>query len=94
MQALRYDENDLVQFATFKQLPEKRLLHAILYRAIKDLTSPDRWVVFDSFEFIKSPSNAPFSFNWICFHLDLSPLHIQNMPVPDLLKISSSLFNH
>lgn len=55
-------------------IPEKKLLVAILQRSILDLNcgghQGDRR---DAREWFESGCNKPYSFNWICDHLDISP---------------------
>jgi hypothetical protein len=55
--------------------PERRLILAVLERAIldyvgndqKELEEAEQWLFGD----LKEPSFAPFSFSWVCLQLDL-----------------------
>lgn len=62
--------------------PERRLLAAILERAILDYVGNDTLEVKEAEDWLfSSPQGVdadPFSFNWVCRELDLSPEFISS----------------
>ena len=65
--------------------PERLLLLAVLERAILDFVGNDTreaeaassWLFDD--DDAESPTNAPFSFAWVCRELDLNPAGVSEM---------------
>lgn len=63
--------------------PERRLLLAILERAILDYVGNDQlereaaeaWLFSD----LEDPSYGEFTFAWVCQHLDLNLFHVANV---------------
>ncbi len=68
--------------------PERRLLLAILERAILDYVGNDHREIQEAEEWLFGESatekNVQFSFGWLCEQLDLDPIkiagHIKSMP--------------
>lgn len=62
--------------------PERRLLLAVLERAILDYVGNDKKEVEQSEQWIfgdlDNPTNSPFSFPWLCRELDLDIFDIAN----------------
>ena len=60
--------------------PERRLLLAILERAILDYVGNDEQEVAESeswiFDDLEQPSYENFTFSWVCLQLDLEPKKI------------------
>jgi hypothetical protein len=56
-------------------LPEKRLLAAVLQRAITDFISGDQDVQEDSAQWLldDEPSGSPLTFDFVCEALDIDP---------------------
>lgn len=56
-------------------LPEKRLLAAVLQRAITDFISGDQDVQEDSAQWLldDEPSGSPLTFEFVCEALDIDP---------------------
>lgn len=60
-------------------IPERRLLAAILGRAIVDISGSSvlhKSIIFHAFDWIFGdyPSSIPLTFSWVCEALDLDPL--------------------
>lgn len=64
--------------------PERELLAGVLDRAIRDASGLgwdcDRWIQESALEWFDSKSLEPFSFLWICSHLDLCPVRLRRAP--------------
>lgn len=72
--------------------PEQRLISAILYRAVKDLTDSTAQVRYDALGWMRKKSNKEWSFKWCCIQLDLDPKILNGDVTEEHLKaISESL---
>ena len=58
-----FDENQRVE--------EHALLQAMLVRSVFDLLSADKYVRRDAIRFFKFRGDEPFTYRWICEHLEL-----------------------
>ena len=60
--------------------PEQRLLHAILWRALKDIFCGAQHERLDALKFILSKKSCKYtwSFNWVCQEIDLCPVKIRD----------------
>lgn len=71
---------NLIDFPQLTGTPERRLLLAILERAILDYVGNDEEEVAQAegwiFEESDNPSYDEFTFSWVCLQLDLDPRHI------------------
>lgn len=64
---------------------EKKLLVALLCRAVIDITDPDTscfddkggWLA-DAYRWISADESNPFTFKWVCEHLELDPDRLRN----------------
>lgn len=69
------DYYNVVGYPTSSGSPERRLLLAILERAILDYVGNDRKEITEAEEWLfgelEEPSYAIFSFSWVCEQLDL-----------------------
>jgi hypothetical protein len=84
--------------------PERRLLLAILERAILDYVGNDtrevqeaeQWLFGDNEHYNEHCSTSQFSFGWLCEQLDLDPIkianHIRSMPRRGNRKIAPWYF--
>ncbi|MBX7144883.1 MAG: hypothetical protein K1X79_10565 [Oligoflexia bacterium] len=76
------DDEGLALFGVPNQTgtPERRLLTAILERAILDFVGNDKVEMDDAqtwiFEAAQDTDPSPFSFAWLCRELDLNPMFI------------------
>lgn len=78
-------KNNNETYATFELYdinltPEERLLHAILWRTIKDLFTNEPQYKRSAISFIlsKKKTKKEWSFRWICEHIGLNPEKIIN----------------
>lgn len=78
-------EDDPYAFAS------KRVLYAILERAILDTLMSDSWVKRDSIGWIRKPINIythkAWQFSWVAMQLDLDPYVLQRIIINDLPKL-------
>lgn len=88
---LNYDDCDLLDINKKRLQPEQRLVFAILWRALKDVSDYERHIRRDAFQYLYSDNTDPFSFLWCCHVLDLNPNKIQTQSKDYLYKISSSM---
>jgi hypothetical protein len=76
------DEYSLFESPNLTGSPERRLLLAVLERAILDYVGNDPKEVAEAQEWIfgevKEPSYSEFSFPWVCQELDLDTASIAN----------------
>ncbi len=76
-----HDAFRLIDIPNLTGTPERRLLLAVLERAILDFVGNDQKEVTEAGEWIFDDdveANGDFSFGWICQELDLDVRHIQN----------------
>ena len=72
--------NEQLPHHVHSQLPEHKLLAHMLYRAVMDLIGPKRRIAWRAEEWIMSKQSHryPFSFRWVCLHLDFNPQVLQD----------------
>ena len=65
----------------YNKLPERRLLSAVLERAVLDLEHPDRNIRRAAEIWFESQNSKEvlFSYRFICNHLDLEPIRIKKL---------------
>lgn len=75
--------------------PEQRLLHAILWRSLKDLFCSTHLDKRCALKFItsKKDKNHPWSFRWICHEIEICPEKIRNHILEYRNKLNESYLN-
>jgi len=69
---------------------ERGLVAAVLYRALVDLEETDLEIQKSALHFFRCKEIAPFSFLWICQHLDLDAgVLLRELEAVDLLSYRS-----
>jgi hypothetical protein len=73
-------------------LPEKRLLAAVLQRAITDYLSGDQDVQEDSAQWLldDEPSGSPLTFEFVCEALDIDPAGLRRQILSQRATLSAS----
>jgi hypothetical protein len=73
-------------------LPEKRLLAAVLQRAITDFMSGDQDVQEDSAQWLldDEPSGSPLTFDFVCEALDIDPESLRRQIIAQRVSLPAS----
>jgi hypothetical protein len=73
-------------------LPEKRLLAAVLQRAITDFISGDQDVQEDSAQWLldDEPSGSPLTFDFVCEALDIDPESLRRQIIAQRVSLPAS----
>jgi hypothetical protein len=73
-------------------LPEKRLLAAVLQRAITDFISGDQDVQEDAAQWLldDEPSGSPLTFDFVCEALDIDPESLRRQIIAQRVSLPAS----
>lgn len=85
---------DIELYPVITRIPELKLMSAILYRAIKDLTNEERHIRRSARQFLNSSSKRIYGFIWICRALDLDPNYLRIYTYDQLTSLSYSLHGY